>query len=171
MKISFTQAIQQWEDKNEQNASEAEVIKMNGSIPPIDKMEAAIISTFKNCRQLSLSTNCIEKMVTIQGLRNLRILSLGRNSIKKIYGLEDVGDVLEELWISYNLIESLNGLAPHCSALKVLYIAHNKIKDWNELEKLKELKSLINVVFLGNEIYDSYPTKEEARIRVLKSIP
>ena len=98
-------------------------------------------------------------------------MSLGRNGIKKIYGLEDIGDVLEELWISYNLIENLNGLAPHCTSLKVLYIAHNKIKDWNELEKLKELKSLINVVFLGNEIYDSYPTKEEARIRVLKSLP
>lgn len=69
------------------------------------------------------------------------------------------------------MIESLNGLAPHCSALKVLYIAHNKIKDWNELEKIKELKSLINVVFLGNEIYDSFPTKDEARIRVLKALP
>lgn len=139
-------------------------------IPPIDKMEAAIISTFKNCRQLSLSTNSIEKMVTIQGLRNLRILSLGRNQIKKIYGLEDVGDVLEELWISYNLIENLNGLAPHCSALKVLYVAHNKIKDWNELEKIKELPALNNVVFLGNEIYDTFPNKEEARLRTLKTL-
>lgn len=110
-------------------------------------------------------------MVTISGLKNLKILSLGRNSIKKIYGLEEIGDNLEELWISYNLIDNLNGLAPHCTALKTLYIAHNKIKEWNELEKIKDLPQLNNVVFLGNEIYDQYQTKEEARLRVLKILP
>ena len=57
--------------------------------------------------------------------------------IKKIQGLEDIGENLEQLWISYNLIESLNGLAPHCKALKVLYIAHNKLKNWSEIDKLQ----------------------------------
>lgn len=32
--------------------------------------------------------------------------------IKKISGLEEVGNSLKELWISYNLIEKLDGLAP-----------------------------------------------------------
>ena len=49
--------------------------------------------------------------------------------IKKIAGLEEIGDTLEELWISYNLIDSLTGLYPHCISLKVLFIAHNKIKE------------------------------------------
>ena len=70
--------------------------------------------------------------------------------------MEDLGENLEELWISYNLIEKLDGLAPHCKALKVLYMAHNKVKDWNEFEKIKELKNLKNVVFLGNEIYNKF---------------
>ncbi len=159
-----------WEEKNEQNSSEAEIIKLNFTIPPIDKLDSSIISTFTNCRQLSLSTNCIEKMVTIQNLKHLEILSLGRNQIRKIYGLEGVGSTLKELWISYNYIEKLDGIAPHCTALTTLYIAHNKIKDWPELEKIKELPNLKNCVFLGNDCYDKFTTKEEARLYVLKKI-
>lgn len=64
---------------------------------------------------------------------------MGRNMIKKIAGLEEVGDTLEELWISYNLIDSLTGIYPHCISLKVLFMAHNKIKDINELDKIKGL--------------------------------
>ena len=101
----------------------------------------------------------------------MKILSLGRNGIKKIYGLEEVGANLEELWISYNLIEKLDGLAPHCQALQVLYIAHNKIKDKNELEKIKDLPNLKNCVFLGNDFYDRFPSKVEARLEVLKTLP
>ena len=171
MKTSFAKALQVWEETNHQNASEAEIVKLNFNVPPIDKLDAAILSTLTNCKQLSLSTNCIEKMVPITGLKNLKILSLGRNQIKKIYGLEEIGSNLKELWISYNLIENLSGLAPHCTALEVLYIAHNKIKDWNEIDKLKDLPNLKNVVFLGNEIYDKYPTKEEARLQVLARLP
>ena len=171
MKTSFAKAIQIWEETNNQNASEAEIIKLNFTVPPIDKLDAAIMSTLTNCRQLSLSTNCIEKMVPITGLKNLSILSLGRNQIRKIYGLEEIGSSLKELWISYNMIESLNGLAPHCVSLKVLYIAHNRIKDWNELDKLKELPELRNCVFLGNDIYDKHGNKEEARLQVLERLP
>ena len=171
MKTSFAKALQVWEENNHQNASETEIIKLNFNIPPIDKLDAAIISTLVNCKQLSLSTNCIEKMVPITGLKNLRILSLGRNQIKKIYGLEEIGSTLKELWISYNLIENLSGLAPHCTALEVLYIAHNRIKDWNEIEKLKDLPNLKNIVLLGNEIYDKFPTKEDARLNVLTKLP
>ncbi len=87
---------------------------------------------------------------------------MGRNQIKKITGLEEVGQTLEELWLSYNLIESLTGIFPHCTTLKVLYLAHNKIKDINELDKLKPLQNISNVVFLGNEFYDKFPSMEEA---------
>ena len=110
-------------------------------------------------------------MVPITGLRNLQILSLGRNQIKKIFGLEDIGANLKELWLSYNLIDKLDGLFPHCTALEVFYLAHNKVKDWNEIDKLKELPRLTNVVFLGNEIYDKQPNKDEARLQVLRRLP
>ena len=171
MKTSFAKAIQMFEETSGQNASEAEFVKLNFTVPPIDKLDAAIISTLTSCRHLALSTNCIEKMVPITTLKRLEVLSLGRNQIKKIYGLEEIGANLKELWISYNLIEKLDGLAPHCSNLSVLYIAHNKIKDINELEKIKELPNLANCVFLGNEFYDKFPSKEDARIQVLKKIP
>ena len=52
-----------------------------------------------------------------------------------------------------------------------MYIAHNKIKDKNELEKLKDLPNLLNCVFLGNDFYDKYPSKVEARLEVLKILP
>ena len=40
---------------------------------------------------MSLSSNCIDKIVNLPNLRNLEILSLARNNIKKIGGLDEVG--------------------------------------------------------------------------------
>jgi dynein light chain 1 len=113
------------------------------------------------CRVLSLSTNQIEKISNLQGLRMsllmarsikkylaayaarfkflivefLRKLSLGRNYIKKIEGLDAVADTLEELWVSYNQIERLNGVEC-CKKLKVLYASNNKIKAWEGVNVL-----------------------------------
>ena len=68
-------------------------------------------------------------------MQKLQILSLGRNQIKKIEKLEDLAKTLEELWLSYNMITTLDGLAS-LSKLRVLYLGNNRIKDWSELEKL-----------------------------------
>jgi dynein light chain 1 len=65
----------------------------------------------------------------------LTILSLSRNSIKKIESLEPVAETLEELWLSYNQIERVNGVEC-CKKLKVLYLSNNKIKAWDGVEKL-----------------------------------
>lgn len=44
---------------------------------------------------------------------------------------EAVGDTLEELWISYNLIEKLKGI--QCMKnLKVLYMSNNLVKEWGK---------------------------------------
>ena len=170
MKTSFSKAVQMLEEETKQPAAEIEHVKLNFTNPPIDKIDPAVLSTLVSCKHLSLSTNAIEKMVPISGMRNLEILSLGRNMIKKIYGLEEVGANLKELWISYNLIEKLDGIAPHCTALNVIYCAHNKIKDWGEIDKIKELPALTNVVFLGNDIYEKMANKEEGRMNVLRKI-
>jgi dynein light chain 1 len=87
----------------------------------------------------------------------------------KIERLEDVASSLEELWISYNQINSLDGLSA-CSNLTTLYISNNQIKAWNELDKLAGLPNLRDVLFVGNPIYDEMP-KEQARIEVLKRLP
>ncbi|KAJ0399833.1 hypothetical protein P43SY_008139 [Pythium insidiosum] len=119
--------------------------------------------------QLSLSTNSIDRLIPLSGMKKLRILSLGRNQIKKIEKLDDVADTLEELWISYNLIATLDGLSG-LTNLTTLYLSNNLIKTWDELDKLASLPKLRDVLFVGNPIYDNV-TKEEARIQVLKRIP
>ncbi len=53
-------------------------------------------------RHLALSTNGIDRIAGLAGLKKLKILSLGRNIIRKIEKLDDVADSLEQLWISYN---------------------------------------------------------------------
>ena len=166
---SCSKAIQLWEEKNQQNPTEAEIIKLIFQIPPIEKMDAPILNTLVKCRHLSLSSNCIDKMINLPNLRNLEILSLGRNNIKKISGLEEVGATLRELWLSYNFIERLDNLQS-CVKLETLYISNNKIKNWEELDKIKDLPEIANVLFVGNTIYDGMQ-REDAKFSVLKRIP
>ena len=130
-------------------------------------MDAPVLNSLVKCKKLSLSSNAIDKMINLPNLRNLEILSLGRNMIKKISGLEEVVNSLKELWISYNYIEKLDGLQP-CSKLTTLYISNNKIKNWDEIDKLKDLNEIANLNFIGNPIYEQ--AKEEPLIIVLKKI-
>jgi len=59
---------------------------------------------------------------------------------------------LEELWISYNQVEKLDGLSA-LAKLTTLYVGNNKIKSWDEVSKLSQLPELKNVLLLGNPIY------------------
>lgn len=61
---------------------------------------------------------------------------------------ESVGDTLEELWISYNLIEKVKGVSV-LKKLKVLYMSNNLVKDWAEFNKLQDLPSLEDLLFVG----------------------
>ena len=93
------------------------------------------LNTLENCQKLSLSTNQIERIINLPKLKNLKILSLGRNNIKRIVGLDEIGQTLEQLWVSYNQIEKLEGLTP-CIKLHTFYASNNKIKSWDEIAKL-----------------------------------
>jgi len=162
-------AIVNWETANPgKNPAEAEEIKLLFQIPPIEKMDAPVLNTLTKCKKLSLSSNSIDKMISLNMLRNLEILSLSRNIIKKISGLEDIGGTLRQLWLSYNLIEKLDGLN-NCSVLQTLFIGNNRIKNWEEIDKLKDLPELENVLFYGNPIYDG--VKEDPRLLILKKLP
>uniref|UniRef100_A0A8C0G690 Dynein light chain 1, axonemal n=1 Tax=Chelonoidis abingdonii TaxID=106734 RepID=A0A8C0G690_CHEAB len=86
------------EEKNGQKASEAKEVKLYAQIPPVEKMDASL-STLGNCEKLSLSTNCIEKIANLNGLKNLRILSLGRNNIKNLNGLRTLRHGWREMLI------------------------------------------------------------------------
>lgn len=162
-------AIQLWSEKNDgANPEEAGVVKLLCLSPPIEKMDSSL-NQLVNVRHLSLSTNCIDKMISLPALKNLEILSLGRNMIKKIAGLEEVGATLKELWLSYNSISTLDGLQP-CVKLTTLFISNNKIKDWSELTKLQLNSELSAILLVGNPIYEGL-TKKQARPKVVEQLP
>ncbi|XP_060596535.1 dynein axonemal light chain 1-like [Ruditapes philippinarum] len=167
-------AIAKFEEKEGCKASEAAHVVMYAQIPPVEKMDASL-STLAKCEHLALSTNCIEKIANLNGLKNLKILSLGRNNIKSLTGLEAVGDTLEQLWISYNRIEKLKGVNV-LKKLKVLYMSNNEVKDMNELVKLDDLPCLVELVFTGNPLQESfgddatYRTKVSEKLKKIKKL-
>lgn len=168
MPTTIKEALTKWEEKNQLKASESKEIKLNVQFPPIEKMDASL-STLTSCERLSLSTNMIEKIANLNGLKNLKILSLGRNCIKNLAGLEVVGDTLEELWISYNGIEKLKGITV-LKKLKVLYMSNNLVKDWAEFSKLTELPLIEDLLFVGNPLEERHTADGDWRKQVAQRL-
>ena len=159
---SIKEALAKWEEKNGGcKASEATTVKIYCQIPFVEKMDASL-STLSQCEHLSMSTNCIEKIANLNGLKNLKILSLGRNNIKSLTGLEAVGDTLQELWISYNYIEKLKGINV-LKKLKVLYMSNNSLKDWGEFNKLSDLPCLEDLLLVGNPLEEKHTAEGDWR--------
>jgi len=154
-------ALTKWEAENGMKAAEAEHLKLINQQPSIEKMDASL-STLAMCTKLSLSTNCIEKIANLNGLKNLKVLSLGRNNIKNLNGLEAVADTLEELWISYNNIEKMKGIGV-LKNLKVLHMSNNQVKDWGEFQKLGEIHTLADLLFVGNPLEEKHSTEGDWR--------
>ena len=98
---SCRDAIKNWEQKNNAVAAEAKEVALYCQIPFIDKMDDSL-NQLENCEKLSLSSNQIERIINLPKLKNLKILSLARNNIKRIVGLDEIGQTLEQLWLSYN---------------------------------------------------------------------
>ena len=169
---SLSSAVKQWLETNPgRKLDEETAIKLMCTSPPIDKIDNSV-NAFTSCIQLSLSTNCIDKIPLLprSGLPKLEILSLGRNQLKKITGLEEVGATLRELWVSYNQISTLDGLNC-CLKLQTLFISNNKIKDIAEVKKLTLNLSLTNCNLINNPIYDTGANKAETRHSILKTVP
>lgn len=96
-------------------------------------------------------------MISLPNLKSLEFLPLGRN--KKVSGLEEIGETLRELWISYNLLSIRNGLLS-CKKLHTLFMLDNRIKSWGEITKLTQLLELKELLPVGNSIFDDYSKKE-----------
>ena len=166
---SCKEAIRLWEEKHQKPAAEEETVKLYAQVPPIEKMDDSL-NQLEACVHLSLSTNSIERIISLSKLKNLKILSLGRNQIKRLVCLEDIGLTLEQLWISYNIIEKLDGLQP-CVKLHTLFISNNKIKVWDEVAKLSNSPELKNLLILGNPIYDEAENRLDMIPSVVKRVP
>ncbi|XP_026323687.1 dynein light chain 1, axonemal-like [Hyposmocoma kahamanoa] len=162
--LTCKEAITRWEKEKGEVASEATVIEMQFQWPPIEKMDGAL-STLVNCEKLSLSSNIIDKIAGIAGMRNLKILSLGRNNIKTLSGIETVAETLEELWISYNGIDKLKVMTA-MKNLKVFYIANNNIREWAEVNRLQDCPNLRDLVLFGNPVMDTQADAETWRNQV-----
>merc|ERR1712062_574702 len=138
------------------------------------KIDASLL-TLGACQKLSLSTNAIEKIANLNGLKNLKILCLSRNNIKNLNGLEAIGESLDELWISYNSIEKLRGIHV-LKKLRVLVMSNNNVKDWGEFTKLADLPNLAELTFNGNPLEEKmqadgdYHEKVKDKINTLKKL-
>lgn len=166
---TFTELIDNYARDKGVPPSDLKVVELIFQDPPIDKLEVNAIKSLTNCEELRLSTNAIGQMVQLQGLKKLRLLSLSRNQIKHIRGLDDVGETLEQLWLSYNYLTKLDGLGK-CVNLKILYVGVNNISNWGELERIKDLENLSSVVFKGNPIYEKFEKEAEQRLEVLLNL-
>ena len=119
----------------------------------LDRYVDILVEIYVFFRRLALSSNTIERIGYMNGLRHLKILSLSRNNIKNLTGLEVLGSTLEQLWISYNQIEKFKGINT-LKRLRVFYFAYNQIKDWAEISKLNDLNLLEEVNAYGNPIHE-----------------
>lgn len=54
---------------------------------------------------------------------------------------------MEELWISYNLVEKLKGIHV-LRSLRVLYMSNNLVKEWSEFNKLQVSRYIDLVLML-----------------------
>ena len=130
----------------------------------------AKLNDLVSCEHLSLSTNAIERIAPL-ALKHLKILSLGRNYIKRIEKLDEVSGTLEQLWLSYNQIDKLDGFTVPMRRLRVLYLSNNAVKSFDELAKLRDpCPVLEELLLLGNPCYEGI-TIEQARIEVVRRLP
>jgi len=139
-------------------AEETKHVKLYFMIPPIAKMDAAALSTLKECEHLALSTNNIDKIANLSGMENLKILSAGRNNIKKLENMDSIGARLEQLWLSYNPIDKLTGVEK-LKECTVLFMGNCKVSSPAEFDKLCEMPKLEELVFFGNPIQKSIAEK------------
>ncbi|EDS36119.1 dynein light chain 1 [Culex quinquefasciatus] len=166
---TIKEALSRWSTENEgKDPTQAKDIQLQFQWPPVEKMDGTL-STLVECEKLSLSSNMIDKVIGLSGMKNLRVLSLARNYIKSLNGIESVGETLEELWVSYNLIDKLKGVES-LKRLKVLYIGNNSIREWGEFNKLQAVTTLEDLLFAGNPLVESID--EAAYVReVQKRLP
>ncbi|XP_052828675.1 dynein axonemal light chain 1 isoform X5 [Octopus bimaculoides] len=151
---SIREAISRWEKENEgQKAVEAKVLNFSFQVPFIEKIDPTV-TTLAACEHLSLSTNNIEKIANLNGLKNLKILSLGRNKIKVLTGLVlYMSNNVVSDWNEFNKLADLPLLEDLVFVGNPLEESHSAAGDWRDLvaKKLPKLKKLDGVPIIRME--------------------
>ena len=87
-----------------------------------------------------------------------------------------VADTLQQLWISYNFIESLAKIRI-LKRLRVLYMSNNKIDKWSEFDNLMDLPELEDLLLVRNPLWDRETNNGTAdgivnwRLQVIRKLP
>lgn len=152
---SCSAAIKAWAEENKEAPEDARIVKLYAQMPPISKLDNKL-NELKACEHLALSTNSIDRINVSLALPRLRILSLGRNTIKRVEKLEAVASTLEELWLSYNQIASLDGMEG-LHKLTTLYLSNNRVHSFDELSKLAHLSELRDILLVGESFLALLP--------------
>lgn len=81
-----------------------------------------------------------------------------------------MADTLEELWLSYNLIDKLKGIHV-LKKLRVLYMSNNLVRDWVEFNRLQEVTTLQDLLFVGNPLVEGLADEATWRHECVKRLP
>jgi len=115
---------------------------------------------------LALSHNFIEKIEGFKRLSKLKKLSLSDNKIRVIPSFSELTELIE-LKLASNLIMKIPESFMFNPSLKILDLRKNLLRDFKDLEPLKNLLKLKNLNLWGNPIC----TKENYKEEILKLLP
>lgn len=137
------------------------------SFNSIQTMAGLASSSLPSLKILMLSHNQIYKIEGLDNFTNLRELDLSANSIKQIdYTAFNSPLALRFLRLDDNRIRSLVNLNKLVK-LQCLQIVSNRIQDFVEVERLRELPNLMELVLTNNPIVRKVPY----RLNIIKRLP
>jgi Leucine-rich repeat (LRR) protein len=116
------------------------IAKLDGSLQMTNRLE-----------QLDISNNDISQIIYLQNCLNLRVLNASNNRLNVLSNLCWVIGSIQRLNLSYNAIESLDGIEK-LAQLERIDLSYNKITDLSEVQSLSTLKHLTHVYLSGNTI-------------------
>eukprot|EP00762_Andalucia_godoyi_P006959 ANDGO_08261.mRNA.1 Internalin-I len=118
-------------------------------------------------KSLILSGNEIVKIEGLENLVQLRELYLDKNKIRQVDGSSFASLVnLRELRLEENALKQLDNFRP-LSRLQSLHLSCNRIMELSELDKLVELRSLLEILLVFNPV----ARKPMYRPHLLRRVP
>jgi len=120
----------------------------------------------ENLRALYLANNEIQKVEGLNHLTHLREINLNRNRIKTVDEEAFVGMMnIRELYMEENGLKSLSHFG-HLTFLHTLHLTSNRLADFNEIDKIAGIRTLLDISITNNPI----ARKAFYRISIIKRI-